>query len=98
MSGGHYEYLYIKEPDEFMRKTKFTGKMDMAVRDFEEAGYPEIAEELEEARDEILEKWDELEEIKEEIAPLLKAMSYWKCGDHGEENFREIIEEKRPES
>jgi len=97
MSGGHYDFIHVKEEDEFLRKSQMRDFFQRAAEEYSYKGYDDIAEEFEEADKRLEEIWEEVREIKDELGPLFKAMSWLKCGDYGENTFKEAVEKARSE-
>jgi len=95
MSGGHYNRIYVKEPDQFMRQAVISDYFEQAAEEFRSKDFESIAEELEEADKRLEEIWEEVEEIRQDFKPLLKAMSWLKSGDYGEETFEEAVQRAR---
>lgn len=93
MSGGSFDYLYVKSIDELMA---YDGNLDMMADKLATLGYAEdAARETTEFLMELRAGRIRLETMQRRLSDLWKAVEWWVSGDYGEDAVKEALAKYR---
>ena len=92
MSGGSYNYLYCKEPEELL--TSIWDIEDMA-EELTKMNYLDVAADLTRLAEYTKSARIRIGVLSEQLRPVMKAVEWCKSCDIGEEDLRKTIEEYR---
>lgn len=92
MSGGSFEYLYTKAPEELMDKANVIDEMaEILVKQ----KYLDVAQDMERLSEYIRSAYIRIDVLSKQLRPVMKAVEYYEDGDIGDERLKQIVEEYR---
>jgi hypothetical protein len=89
MSGGSFNYLYLKDAGEMAGDIEQLERMIEALSDL---GY---ADDVAQGAKELLDAYGLIEAKKEKLNDVFWAMEWWRSGDQGEDTVRKFIAKYR---
>ena len=92
MSGGSYDYLYCKEPEELFSKS--TDIDDMAYT-LEKLNYLDVACDMRRLSEYIKSANNRIEVLSKQLKPIMKAVEYYEDCDISAEGLKKEIEKYR---
>ena len=93
MSGGSFEYLYMRDPGEVMNG--YEGELASMREALVEAGCEDAALATEQARLVLRHAYIQYEAARQALEGVWHAMEWWKSCDYGENQFREAVDKWR---
>lgn len=94
MSGGSFEYLYTKAPEDLMDKANWIDEMAKILI---KQNYLDVAQDMERLAEYIRSAYIRIDVLSKQLRPVMKAVEYYEDGDIGDEKLKKIIEEYRTE-
>lgn len=94
MSGGYYEYLCFKGPEELMNSfnIKNMEKMcDMLLK----LGYDDIARDMQRLIEYCHTAYNRIDVLKEQLNDVMYAIEWYDSGDYGIDNLKKHLEDYR---
>ena len=92
MSGGSFNYLYCKDPEELFSNVEYIVDMsDLALK----LGYEDIALDLTRLAEYIKSAKIRVTVLQGQLREVMHALEWYDCCDIGEDSLREHIEEYR---
>ena len=92
MSGGSFEYLYTKNPEELMDKANWIDEMaEILIKQ----KYLDVAQDMERLAEYIRSAYIRIDVLSKQLRPVMKAVEYYEDGDIGDERLKQIVEEYR---
>ena len=94
MSGGHYDYLYCKEPEELFKAENLCELEDM-TEDACNLGYEDISKDLARLLEYIKSARIRVEVLSKQLNKVMKGLEYYQSCDIGKDSLNKIIEDYR---
>ncbi len=92
MSGGSYNYLYCKEPEEFMN---YTGDLEDMSDQLNQLGYEDVARDMRRLLEYIKSAKIRIEVLSKKLSPVMKAVEWYDSADWGLETLDKEIQKYR---
>lgn len=92
MSGGSYDYLYCKDPEELFANVTYIEDMaDTLVK----LNYLDVARDMTRLSEYIRSAYNRVSVLSEQLKPIMKAVEYYEDCDYSIEKLNETIEKHR---
>lgn len=92
MSGGSYNYLYCKDPEEIFANASYLDDMSETLV---KLGYLDVAKDMTRLAEYIKSAYNRISVLSQNLRPIMKAVEYYEDCDYGEDNVKKIIEKYR---
>lgn len=94
MSGGHYNYLFTKEPAELLQYYNIKYIEEMADK-LMQSGYEDVAEDMQRLAEYCKSANLRIGVLSEELSDVMQAIEWCASGDSGEDSIKNAVEEYR---
>lgn len=94
MSGGHYNYLFTKEPAELLQYYNIEYIEKMADR-LMQSGYEDVAKDMQRLAEYCKSANLRIGVLSEELSDVMQAIEWCESGDSGEDGIKYAVEEYR---
>lgn len=92
MSGGSYDYLYCKEPEEIFANASYLDDMSETLV---KLGYLDVAKDMTRLAEYIKSAYNRISVLSQNLRPIMKAVEYYEDCDYSKENVAEVVERYR---
>ena len=92
MSGGCYDYLYCKEPEELFSKA---GDIEDMASTLEKLNCLDVARDIRRLAEYIKTAYNMVDVLSEQLKPIMKAVEWYEDNDIGEDTLKEEVERYR---
>lgn len=91
MSGGSFDYLYLKETEEFFSLDSINSLTDMAVI-LKKEGYEDVSKDVFRLVGYIKSARTEVDILRKQLKDVMRSVEWFDSHDYGEDTLREHIE------
>ena len=92
MSGGSYDYLYCKDPEEMLDKAN---DIESMANTLIKLGHLDVARDMTRLSEYIRSAYIRIDVLSKQLKPIMKAVEYYEDCDYGEDTVAKIVEEYR---
>ena len=92
MSGGSYNYLYCKDPEEIFANVTYVDDM---AETLVKLGYSDVASDMTRLAEYIKSAYNRISVLSQQLKPIMKAVEYYEDCDYSEENVKAAVERYR---
>ena len=92
MSGGSYNYLYNKDPEELLVKAN---DIDDMAETLMKMGYEDVARDMFRLSEYIRSAYIRIDVLSEQLKPIMKAVEWYESADIGADGLQKAVEEYR---